>query len=107
MLINRFRNVIDEASIQPAGVTYAEKGFDKQVAFCRVVNFADEDGGNRASITLDGPDFDFGDSTLSPFGTTAPERVILETYVVHLKDVVGVYERTFSPELESAWNISQ
>ena len=71
----------------------APAGFDRRLAFYRVVNFAEADDNNPASITLDGPDFDFGAA-----GT--------ETYIVHLKDVLGVYERTFTPELESNWNLS-
>jgi len=64
-----------------------EPGFDRQLAFCRVVNLA------GTSVTLDGPDFDFGAA-----GT--------ETYIAHLNGVVGVYERTFTPEQESNWNLS-
>ena len=71
----------------------AAPGFDRQLAFYRVVNFSDADDSGAASITLDGPDFDFGAA-----GT--------QTYIVHLKDVLGVYERTFTPELESNWNVS-
>ena len=48
---------------------------------------------SKPSITLDGPDFDFGTG-----GTVEP------THIVHLKDVVGVYERTFTPEGASNWN---
>lgn len=71
--------------------------FDRRLAFYRVVNFAEADDNNPASITLDGPDFDFG-----PPGE--PDRV--NTYIVHLKDVLGVYERSFTPELDSNWNLS-
>jgi len=76
LLINR------DGSLKP--------GFQKQLAFCRVVNVAE------TSLTLDGPDFNVPDSTGG--GPT--------TYIVHLKDVVGVYERTFTPEQESNWNLS-
>ena len=76
----------------------APAGFDRRLAFYRVVNFSnpDTDLGTPASITLDGPDFDFGPE--------APDNV--QTYIVNLKDAVGVYERTFTPELESNWNVS-
>ena len=108
LLINRMRNWTDDGP-PPTNVAYAEKGFDRQLAFCRVVNFADEedfdddDPNNNipASITLDGPDFDFGNPS-----DTSDSSVIRETYIVHLKDVLGVYERTFTPELESNWNLS-
>jgi type II secretory pathway pseudopilin PulG len=69
----------------------APTGYKTQLAFCRVVNFAN---GTPPTITLDGPDFEFG-----PGGSR-------DTHIVHLKDVVGVYERTFTPEGSSNWNIS-
>lgn len=65
-----------------------EPGFDLQIGFYRVVNSVDLSGG--ASLTLDGPDFNFLNNA--------------KTYIVHLKDVLGVYERTFVPEQESNWN---
>ncbi len=66
-------------------------GVDQQIGFYRVVNF---DGNDPVKITLDGPDFDF--SVADSDGT----------HIVHLKDVVGVYERTFTAEGDSNWNIS-
>ncbi len=64
-------------------------GIDQQIAFYRVVNFSSE---SPVQLTLDGPDFIFYPN--------------IKTYVVHLKNVVGVYERTFSPEGNSIWNIA-
>ncbi len=104
MLINRTKNETDDGPA-PAGVVYAEKGFDRNVAFYRVVGLSNPVGTVGASVTLDGPDFNFGD----PAGTDAaidPDGLIEQTYIVHLKDVLGVYERTFAPEFESNWNIS-
>ncbi len=92
MLINRNKTV--------------EVGFDRQIAFYRVVDVANGIGvPNKAdlstlsSMTLDGPDFNFGTPAI-----TSPGSVIGETFAIHLKDVVGVYERTFEPEYESTWN---
>ena len=68
----------------------AEAGFDRQVAFYRVVSATDNADGASATLTLDGPDFNFA---------AGP------THIVHLNNVVGVYERTFTPESESDWNI--
>ena len=74
--------------------TSKQEGFQHQLAFCRVVSFSDGDNGMiKPAITLDGPDFDFGTG-----GTVEP------THIVHLKDVIGVYERTFTPEGSSNWN---
>ena len=108
LLINRSRNWDDDTLPNPQTTpptVFVEKGFDRQLAFYRVVNV--NSAGN--SVTLDGPDFDFG----TPHAVAGdnsdddlPESVIRETHIVHLKDVVGVYERTFTPEQESNWNLS-
>lgn len=74
----------------------AEPGFDRQLAFYRVVNVSDESAVAPANMTLDGPPFVFSDGS----GNYGP------TYVVHLQDVVSVFERTFTPESESNWNIT-
>lgn len=60
-----------------------------QIGFYRVVNY---DGDDPVEMTLDGPDFVFSNSE--------------ETHVVHLKNVVSVYERTFRPEGQSTWTVS-
>ncbi len=73
----------------------AQAGFDLQLGFYRVVGYSNNAGPILPSITLDGPDFDF-DNVISR----------RETHIVHLKDVVGVYERTFTPEGASNWNLS-
>lgn len=107
MLINRTLNSTDDGS-PPPGVTYAEKGFDKQIAFYRVVNAADGVASlaypaNLATMTLDGPDFNFGDPD-DVDSLIDPNMLIQETYAVHLKDVIAIYERTFEPENASNWN---
>jgi Tfp pilus assembly protein PilV len=77
--------------------------FIKQIAFCRIVNLM-SDSENQSvdtALTLDGPDFNFfGDNTAVP--PTPPT----ETYIIHLKDVIGVYEHTFTPETESNWTVN-
>jgi hypothetical protein len=53
------------------------------------------------ALTLDGPDFNFfGDDNAVP--PTPPT----DTYIIHLKDVIGVYEHTFTPETESNWTVN-
>ena len=79
------------------------KAFSKQIAFCRIVNLM-SDSENQSvdtALTLDGPDFNFFDPSGingAPVGTP--------TYIVHLKDVIGVYEHTFTPETESNWTVN-
>ena len=71
---------------------YAEVSFDRlQIQFYRVSNIdeGDEGGGtpnDLPSLTLDGPAFDLG-----PDGTSR-----IQTYVIHLRDVVNVYEDAIS-----------
>jgi len=75
--------------------------FSKQIAFCRIVNLMANSEELPAPVdtllTLDGPDFNFFDPT-GPQGTP--------TYIVHLKDVIGVFEHTFTPETESNWTVN-
>lgn len=75
--------------------------FKKQIAFCRIVNLMANSEELPAPVdtllTLDGPDFNFFDPT-GPQGTP--------TYIVHLKDVIGVFEHTFTPEAESNWTVN-
>jgi len=72
-------------------------GFDWQVAFCRVISYQNVTaiGPPQALLTLDGPGFDFDQVTHET------------TYLVHLKDVVMVYDRTIVNEGQSNWNLSQ
>ena len=73
---------------------YAEVPFDRlQIQFYRVSNIdeGNEDGGTPSdlpSLTLDGPAFDLG-----PDGMSMPR---IQTYVIHLRDVVNVYEDAIS-----------
>ncbi|MDB4392017.1 hypothetical protein N9006_01570 [bacterium] len=75
--------------------------FKKQIAFCRIVNLMANSEELPAPVdtllTLDGPDFNFFDPT-GPQGTP--------TYIIHLKDVIGVFEHTFTPETESNWTVN-
>jgi len=90
MLINQDPNV--DPNVTPLA-------FSKQIAFCRIVNLM-SDSENQSvdtALTLDGPDFNFFDPT-GPQGTP--------TYIVHLKDVIGVFEHTFTPETESNWTVN-
>ena len=60
--------------------------FGWQIGFYTVIGY-DPNGG---IFTLDGPDFDFG---------------VGQTYLVHLENVVTIYERTFTWEGSSNWNL--
>ena len=101
MLINR-AETDDTVAGFPSGVQPAEPGFERQIAFARVVGFANQIGNaSLSNITLDGPDFNFG----FPNSEDA-NNIISDTYIVHLRNCVGVYERSFVPEGESNWNVS-
>ena len=75
---------------------YNESGTVTNVAFARISSLNDvapltplfESG---SSLTLDGPDFDFGNGT---------------TTIVHLRDVVAVFPRTIKLESLSEWNVN-
>ncbi len=91
-------------------------GFQKQVAFYRVIaTFTDLNTG-LGTMTLDGPDFVFNrENPMIP-----GNYIWMDTYAVHLANydaaamqnnqlirlgqVVSVYERSFVWELESDWN---
>ncbi len=66
-----------------------EVGFETQVGFFRVISYDEGGVGFQPSLTLDGPDFNFDNG---------------QTLVVHLKNVVNVYERTIRWEQKSNWN---
>ena len=94
MLINQDPNV--DLNVTPAA-------FSKQIAFCRIVNLM-SDSENQSvdtALTLDGPDFNFFDPS-GINGAPVGDR----TWIVHLKDVIGVFEHTFTPETESNWTVN-
>lgn len=80
-----------------------EPGFDTQVGFYRVIGIADI--GGVATLTLDGPDFQFG----TP-GTTHSQAFAVHLVGLDNSDnrrrghVVNVYERTMRWERKSNWN---
>jgi hypothetical protein len=77
--------------------------FSKQIAFCRIVNLM-SDSENQSvdtALTLDGPDFNFFDPS-GINGAPVGDR----TWIIHLKDVIGVFEHTFTPETESNWTVN-
>ena len=89
MLVNR---------ININNVPNAEPGFLHQVGFFRVIG--SDPNPDNPSITLDGPEFDFGVDTDPPNGAYTHT----ETYVVYLPGVVNVYERSMSWESTSTQN---
>ena len=109
-------------TITADGVNYSfqaeEDRYDLQIAFCRVVSVdqgADNDGDGlltgaldrSASLSVEGGPFDFyfagfngsdfagEDTRMMP---ALPADYTSETYVVHLKDVINVFERTITLE---------
>ena len=118
MLINR-RLPVPFRRIDVDGVAYQfeveEPGYDLQVAFCRV-NSVDQGAVSPAgvrvrnpSLSVEGGPFNFyyegfqgsgiptgsADTRITP---PLPADYTSETYVVHLKDVINVYERTITLE---------
>ena len=64
--------------------------FRTNIAFARISNFFEDESTSTTTITLDGPDFDFTNSTT----------------IVHLRDVVAVFPRTIKLETVSAdWTV--
>ncbi len=96
MLVNRLPHT---AATRPDGsvppVT-APEGYRIQVAFARVSDVAEDD----LSIVVDGGGFNFVDPgllvTSNPALMNHPPST--RTYVVHLRDVINVYERSVSVE---------
>ena len=72
-------------------------GLATNVAFARISNLTNDNKNtptpddDEALLTLDGPDFDFGNGT---------------TYLVHLRDVVAVFPRTIKLENVSEWTVN-
>lgn len=82
----------------PAGYPLGSGTSDRQqIRFYRVVSVdaGDSPRGVFASISLDGPEFDFG-----------PDANVYPTYVVHLRDVINVYERLIFLEADSDWSFA-
>ena len=109
-----FTRSITDSGTPPATYPFAveEDGFDRQVAFCRVVSVdpglnlnpnADSDfldpGERFPSLSVRGGAFDFyyqgleTDPRLLP-AIPVSEMYSSDTWVVHLKDVVNVHEQT-------------
>ena len=86
MLINRIP-LPATADVPLNGPTRAaDNGYRIQTMFARVIRV----GAN--SVTIDGGSFDFVPSGIGGVGGSS------ETYMVHLKDVVNVFERSVSVE---------
>lgn len=99
MLINRAMNSTDDS---PTVGTTVEKGFGFQVGFYRIVNLDINATNALSSVTLDGPDFNFGNAPTAGMVEWDPNG----TFLVHLRNVVAVYERSIVPESESDWNLA-
>ena len=91
MMVNRYS---DEMVTEER----AEPGFLHQVGFYRVIG---TDPVNR-TLTMDGPEFDFGEYLNGMDAADGFTRT--GTYIVYLKDVVNVFQRTLRWEGASSWN---
>ena len=92
-----------------------EPEYDIQLGFARVTGTrdvdVDDDGdidrNDRGVINVEGGGFNFfyDDITSGNFGIPGPVGATnTDTYVIHLRNVVTVYERTVTLEQNSAWN---
>ncbi len=80
-----------------------EPGFDTQVGFYRVIGIADI--GGVTTLTLDGPDFQFGNPGTTHSQAFAVHLVGLDNLDDRRRGhVVNVYERTMRWERKSNWN---
>ena len=122
MLINRKLPGPPSRGIVESGVFYGfdveEAGYDLQVAFCRVtsVDQGQDNNGNGVfdlgvdrppSLSVEGGPFNFYYSGFNGSGHPGEDTRIVPplppaytsaTYVVHLKDVINVFERTITLE---------
>jgi hypothetical protein len=85
MLVNRIPEPDPATPNTPlnTGVRAADNGYRIQIMFAKVTRVA------ANSVTIDGGAFDF-----VPSGILGPNSPSTETYMVHLKNVVNVYERS-------------
>ena len=93
-----------------------EEGYRIQVSFAKVLAVASEDptvANDSTVLSVDGGPFNFYYSDVNAgydsgvFASSGPYvdgDYTSATYVVHLKNVLNVYERTISLERDSVWN---
>ena len=81
-----------------------ESGYDIQVAFAKIRSL------NGQTLYVEGGPFNFYSTAIAgaPYGLladgTGDGTYLSDTYVIHLRNVVTVYERTVSIETSSTWN---
>lgn len=87
-----------------------EEGYRIQIGFAKVLSVAAQDpnvGGDSTVLSVEGGPFNFYYSDVhggNGFGGSFDANYTSATYVVHLKNVLNVYERTISLERDSVWN---
>ena len=91
MLVNRLPEPIAFGNTVNAENTAADDGNRLQVSFARVTRVSD----NGRLVTIDGGPFEFVDAGVSG---AAGGPASTNTYMIHLKNVVNVYERSISVE---------
>ena len=97
MLVNRIPAPDVAGGILNTSVTptvAADIGYRQQVMFARVTRIANNPATGVGNITIDGGAFDFVSPSIA--GHVAPNSS--ETFMVHLKNVVNVYERSVTAE---------
>ena len=81
-------------------------GYRTQVSFAKVISVDNTTlTGDSSILTVNGGPFDFYYSNVAGIPLSpANAQYTSATYVIHLKNVINVFERTITLEKESAWN---
>lgn len=92
----------------PRRLAAESPGYQTQVSFARVISVDNEDdtvGGDNSILTVNGGAFDFYYSDVNGMGfAPGNAQYTSATYVIHLNNVVNVFERTITLEKDSPWN---
>ena len=85
-----------------------EAGYDVQVGFAKVLGVRSlagpDDSETRSILTVDGGPFDFYFNDIQGAAFGSNPAFTTETHLIHLNNVINVYERTITLERNSVWN---
>ena len=102
----------DDPTTFPPRFAAEEEGYQTQVSFAQIrsLSLTPTPGGDQPVLYVEGGPFDFYNTSvagplygLDAAGANDPTYVS-DTYVIYLRNVVTVYERTINLEQNSSWN---